>query len=67
MGFAMPLAESAGYLTILTVHDELITETPDTQEFSEKGLSAILSTNPPWAEGLPLAAGGFEAYRYKKD
>jgi DNA polymerase len=67
MGFAMPLAESAGYETILTVHDELITETPDTQEFSEKGLSGILATNPPWAEGLPLAAGGFEATRYRKE
>lgn len=23
--------------------------------------------NQPWAEGLPLAAAGFEAERYKKD
>ena len=49
------------------VHDELITETPDKPEFNAKELSKIMSTNPPWAKGLPLAAAGFEAYRYRKD
>lgn len=63
----MPAIEAALYAIILSVHDELLTETPDTEEFTAKGLSALLSTNPPWADGLPLAAGGFEAHRYKKD
>ena len=44
-----------------------ITEVPDTDAFSAQGLVEILATNPPWAEGLPLAAAGFEARRYKKD
>jgi len=26
-----------------------------------------MATKPSWATGLPLAAAGFETYRYKKD
>ena len=60
-------AEQRGYLPILSVHDEALTECPDTDEYSAEELVRILSTNPAWTEGLPLAAAGFEAYRYKKD
>jgi DNA polymerase len=67
MGGNMPLIESKGYAIVLTVHDEVITEAPDLPEFNAEGLGALLATVPPWAPGLPLAAGGFEAYRYKKD
>lgn len=67
MGANMPAAESAGYEIDLTVHDELVTEAPDSDEFTAKGLAQILSTQPAWAVGLPLAAGGWEGYRYKKD
>ena len=64
---SLPEAERQGYLPVLTVHDEVVTECPDTDEFSDEGLVRILSTNPPWSTGLPLSAAGFEAYRYKKD
>jgi DNA polymerase len=60
-------AEDAGYTVILTVHDELVTETPDEARFSEADLSGRLAIVPDWAEGLPLAAEGYEATRYKKD
>lgn len=63
----MPLIEDAGYSIVLTVHDEVITEAPDTEDFNDKALSALLSTNPEWAPDIPLNAGGFEAYRYRKD
>ena len=63
----MPLIEACGYEIVLTVHDELITETPDTDEYSVDELSRIMSTNPGWSMGLPLAAAGFETHRYKKD
>ncbi|HQT27321.1 MAG TPA: DNA polymerase, partial [Burkholderiales bacterium] len=63
---ALPEAEKRGYETILTVHDELVTEAPDTPEFSADMLSAIMSRDLPWSEGLPLAAAGFESCRYKK-
>ena len=64
---AILTAEKKGYVPILTVHDELITEVPDTEDFSAQGLADILATNPPWAEGLPLSAAGFETSRYRKD
>lgn len=60
-------AEAHGYQTVLHVHDELITETPDTAEYSAEHLAALMSKNPTWAHGLPLAAAGFETYRYRKD
>jgi DNA polymerase len=64
---ALLTAEKRGYLPILSVHDEALTETPDNDDFSAQGLVDILSTNPAWAPGLPLSAAGFETYRYKKD
>jgi DNA polymerase len=67
MKFNMPEIEAQGYKILFTVHDEVPTETPDSPEFNARGLSAMLATVPPWAEGLPLAAAGFESYRYRKD
>jgi len=63
----MQSIEDAGYEIVLSVHDELITEAPDAPEFNSDHLAALMATNPPWAGGLPLAAAGFEAYRYKKE
>lgn len=59
--------EEAGYPIVLDVHDELITEPEDTDEYNVAGLNALITANKPWNEGLPLRAGGFEAYRYRKD
>ena len=58
--------DDAGYAVIMRVHDELISETPDTEDFSATRLSELLSVVPSWGEGMPLAAAGFEAYRYRK-
>jgi DNA polymerase len=63
----MPAIYDAGYRIVLGVHDELITETPDTDEYSSDTLAAMMATVPSWAPGLPLAAAGFETYRYRKD
>lgn len=60
-------AERRGYLPVLSVHDEIVTEVPDSDEFSAQGLIDIMATNPAWSTGLPLAAAGFETDRYKKD
>lgn len=59
--------DAAGYKTVLTVHDEAITEAPDTPKYSLEGMSKEMTTLPDWATGLPLAVAGYEAYRYKKD
>ena len=63
---SMPAAEAAGYAIGLTVHDELVCETPDTPDFNAEDLARIMATRPKWAEGLPLAAAGFECTRYRK-
>jgi DNA polymerase len=60
-------AEKLDYGVCIRVHDELITEVPDTADYSVEQLAWVMSTNPSWAVGLPLAAAGFETYRYKKD
>jgi DNA polymerase len=67
MAHAMPVIEDAGYCIISTVHDEIITEVPDTDNFTPKGLSNLLAQPPPWALDIPLAASGFSSYRYKKE
>ena len=64
---SMAPAEYAGYQVVLTVHDELVTETDDTPEYTAEALSEILARNPPWSTGLPLAAKGFTTKRYRKD
>jgi DNA polymerase len=63
----IPAIEAAGYEIVLSVHDELICEAPDSPEFNADHLSRLLATTPPWALGMPLAAAGFETNRYKKD
>lgn len=67
MAHNMPAIEAAGYEIVLTVHDEVICEAPDSPEFNAEHLASLLAANPPWAPDMPLAAAGFEAYRYKKD
>ncbi len=67
MAHGMLLADPAGYEIETSVHDELITETPDTEDFTVEGLAGFMATVPDWAPGLPLAAAGFETDRYRKD
>lgn len=59
--------EKAGYNIVLTVYDELATETPDTPEYTPAGLGAIMTKPYTWAPDLPLAYKAFETYRYRKD
>ncbi|EGP43132.1 DNA polymerase [Achromobacter insuavis] len=63
----MPAVEAAGYQIVLTVHDEIITEAPDSPEFNATHLASIMATPPAWAADIPLAAAGFEALRYRKE
>ena len=63
----MQAIEDAGYQIVLTVHDEIITECPDDPAYSAEALGALMSRAPAWAHDCPLAAAGFETYRYRKD
>lgn len=67
LAWNLPDIERAGYAVVSLVHDEDITEAPDDVDHSADHLAAIMSKNPPWSVGLPLAAAGFDAYRYRKD
>jgi DNA polymerase len=66
MAANMPLIEAAGYKIVLTVHDEIIAEAPDEPQYNAKHLASLLAANPDWAPDIPLAAAGFETYRYRK-
>lgn len=59
--------DAAGYKTVLTIHDEAITEVPDSDEFTFQKMEHLMSELPDWAPGLPLVAAGYEAYVYRKD
>jgi DNA polymerase len=67
MAHNMPLIDQVGYEIVLSVHDELITEAPEMEEYSVDHLAKLLATVPPWAKGIPLAAAGFECTRYRKE
>lgn len=63
----LPYIEDEGYLPVLLVHDEVVTEVPDTDDYDVDRLNQLLTAKSAWMDGLPLAAGGFETYRYRKD
>lgn len=65
MAHGMLNAEEADYPTCGTVHDELIAEMPDGVG-SHKEYEQIISAPPPWAQGCPVGAEGFESRRYRK-
>lgn len=66
LAWSMPGVEAAGYEIVLSVHDELITEVPDTDDYTTEELCALMCDLPVWAKGFPLAAEGDCMYRYRK-
>ena len=64
---SMQPIEDAGYKIVLTVHDEIIAEAPDEPRYNTEHMASLMATCPNWAKDLPLAAAGFEGYRYRKD
>lgn len=70
MAHGMLNAEDAGYLMILTVHDELLAEILAALVAAGKHsldlFMKIMCALPPWAEGLPVLAEGWVANRYRK-
>jgi len=60
------LAMQEGYKVVMPLHDELVCEVPDTEDYTHQRLEELMATVPSWAPGFPLAAAGFTAYRYRK-
>ena len=63
---AMLRVRDAGYDIVLHCHDEMCVEVPK-GTLSVDALCSLMSVNPPWAEGLPLAAAGYACPYYQKD
>ena len=66
LAYAMINVEGGGYPIVLSVHDELVCETPDTPEYNVAELERLMCALPEWAEGFPLVAEGAEMKRYAK-
>lgn len=56
-----------GYYPVMHIHDEVICEVPDTNEYTIDKAIEIMCRPVEWAKGLPLNADGFESYYYKKE
>ncbi len=61
LAHGLVLAEERGFEPVMHVHDEIIAENCTAAELSE-----VMSIAPAWADGLPLAAKGFDCARYRK-
>lgn len=62
---AMLRLDDTGYDVILSVHDEVISETP--QDFGSKDeFEQLMTVVPPWAQGFPLKAAVGSGTRYAK-
>lgn len=66
LAYALVTVENAGWPIILHVHDEIVTEVPNTPEYTVAELERMMCDLPAWAAGFPLAAEGAELMRYAK-
>ncbi|AFO70776.1 putative DNA polymerase [Salmonella phage ST4] len=66
LAYAMLNVEAGGYPIVLSVHDELVCETPDTSDYTVAELEKLMCALPEWADGFPLVAEGAELKRYAK-
>jgi hypothetical protein len=62
---ALQRVEAAGYPIVLHVHDDVVSEVPETFGSPEE-FSRLMTELPPWAAGLPLAAKAERRQRYGK-
>lgn len=58
--------EAAGYPITMLIHDEVIAESPDTDDYTAEELARLMCVRPTWAAEVPLAAAGFTCLRYRK-
>lgn len=64
---AMGLVAQAGHRIVMHVHDEIIIDEPQGSGFTVADTCQLMASPPDWADGLPLAADGYECDYYRKD
>ena len=67
LAYNMPHIEAAAFELLGSVHDEVITQFSLPRPGAVSDLNALLARPVGWADGLPLAAEGYESHRYWKD
>ena len=63
---AMDRISAKGLNIVAHVHDEVIIEAPKDQ-YTVDEVCKLMSVNPAWCKGLPLAAAGYKGNYYFKD
>lgn len=66
MATALVNLERASFRTVLHVHDEIITELPDSDHTLVETQAKIMAKPPAWCAECPVAVEGFAAPRYLK-
>ena len=65
---AMTAIEAEDFPVVMHVHDEPVVEVAKFRaQYALERMTAIMSTTPSYAPGLPLAAEGYRAKRYRKN
>lgn len=62
---AMRNIDGAGFSIIMTIHDEIVVEVDENADVLEQ-LRGLMCAQPKYTAGLPLAAEGWAARRFKK-
>jgi len=58
--------ESAGWRVVLSIHDELVCEVPDNDDYNVDKMIKLMCKQQSWADGLPVTGEGYEGQRFKK-
>ena len=67
LAYGLLCVEQAGYPVLASVHDEIISEVDNVDEYSVKQMCEMMCIKRKWAEDLPLNVDGWEGYRYRKE
>jgi DNA polymerase len=58
---------NAEFPIVLTVHDEIVAEVPESRPADTLSkFEALMARPPAWADGFPIAAEGWRGKRYRK-
>lgn len=67
LNYGIEQSEMEGFKTVLHVHDENGTlRRIDDEEHNLDALCEVITRTPPWADGMPLSAAGYDSDFYQK-